>query len=293
MAAIHLGKATAIIPQLKELVSLIQVKRPLYEFHATGYRERRDADTGAVTVWVSEFEVVQDADRIGEIAYEYGVGRRTPGGESPDAYVVRSENISKKRGMDRASKTTTNMNVALKEVIKVFAQPSQDNICRDIIRSVRQGFEDREYSWRRVLNDIASYSGSDIYQWIIESHIKGEVQPMPPTCVVDVTRIHLYDRFLAGKEIVSASKFGKVNGVDRAGIAVKILPDDTIRVLPFSYDPRMSYEENDSKLMRYRSFDDMPIRIQERIAVLKIAEEGEPISNIGVKFNEYLMYIID
>jgi hypothetical protein len=293
MAAVNLGKATAIIPQLKELVTLIQVKRPLYEFHATSYRERRDADTGAVTVWVSEFEVVQDADRVGEIAYEHAVGRRLPDGSQPDAFVIRSENISKQRGMDRTSKITTNMNVALKEVIKVFSAPTEASLCTALVRKVRDAMDNREYGWRRVLQDIVSYSGAEVYQWIIESHLKGEVQPMPPSFKVDATKIHLYDRFLAGKEIVTASQYNKINGVDRKGIIVQILSDNTIRTVPFSYDPRLPHEENNGKLMRYRNFDEMPLTLQERIAVLKIAEEDDPISNVGVKFDEDLMYILE
>lgn len=291
MAAINLGRATAIIPQLKELVSLIQIKRPLYEFHATGYRERYDDDTDTTTVWVSEFEVVQDADRVGEIAYERKVGRKNSAGDKPDAFVVRSENIAKKRGSNRTSMITTNIDSALKEVIKVFASPTQDSICSSLVRSVANAFDNTEYSWRRVLQDIAGYSGADVYRWIIESHIKGTVQPMPASFVVHENKLHLYDTYLAGNELVATSNYK--SGANRKGTVVKILSDDTIRVVPFSYDVRKSYENNGDVLMRYRNFEEMPIKMQERIAVLKIAEENEPISDVGVKFADDLMYIVE
>lgn len=293
MASVNLGKATTIIPQLRELISLVQVKRPLYEFHATGFVERRDDVTNSVTVWANEFEVTQDADRIGEIRYERGAGRRTSGGEHPDAFVLRSDNITKQRGRARNTLVTTNITVALKEVIKTFALPDEGTICNSLIHNVRQEFDNREYSWRRVLNDVASYSGVDVYQWIIESHLKGEVQPMPSSFKVETKNLHLYDKFLAGKELVTTANFNSSKGIDRKGIAVKILSDNTIRTVPFSYDLRMTYEDNGSPLMRYRSFEDMPISMQEKIAVLKIAEQAEPIAGIGVKFDEDLMYIVE
>jgi hypothetical protein len=73
---------------------------------------------------------------------------------------------------------------------------------------------------------------------------------------------------------------------------VKVLSDNTIRALPFTYDARHTYEENNIPLMRYRNFEEMPMRMQEQIAVLKIAEENEPFEDIGVKFENDLMYIV-
>jgi hypothetical protein len=139
---------------------------------------------------------------------------------------------------------------------------------------------------------VSSYLGNDIHEWIIESHLQGKLLPMPTTCKVDETQIHLYHRYVAGKSLKAVSKYNSGKGVDRSGYVVKVLSDNTIRALPFTYDARHTYEENNIPLMRYRNFEEMPMRMQEQIAVLKIAEENEPFENIGVKFENDLMYIV-
>lgn len=292
MAAINLGKATDIIPELKELISLIQVKRPLFEFRATGFRQITN-HANVTTVWVSEFEVTQDVDVVGEIAYRSGLGRKQPDGTYPDAYTISSEHIKKERG-ERNKIITFSTVTALKHVIKSFAPPSVGSMCNRLIAKVRSGFETYDYQWRSAINDVSMYNGVDILEWIIESHIQGQTLPMPKSCKVYESKIHLYHKHLAGKALKALSKHTSMVGADRGGYVVSVLPDKTMRVLPFAYEARHSYEQNElcnNVLVRYRNYEEMPIRMQEQIAVLKVAAENEPIENIGVKFRD-VMYIL-
>jgi len=291
MAAINLGQATEIVPQLKELVTLIQMKRPLFEFHATKFRNATSDETGSVTKWVIGFEVTQDADRVGEIVYQQEAGRRQSDGTYPDAYLISSDHIQKERGA-RNVIITTNTTSALKHVIKSFAPPSIGAMCSRLISRVRDEFDNHEYRWRGSLSQVSSYLGSDVHEWIIESHIQGKQLPMPATCKVDENQIHMYYRYLAGKSLKAISKYTTATGKDRSGYVVKVLTDNTIRVLPFTYDVRYTHEANNIPLMRYRNYEEMPIRMQEQIAVLKIAEENDPIQDIGVKFEDNIMYIV-
>jgi hypothetical protein len=291
MAALNLGQATEIVPQLKELVTMIQMKRPLFEFHATKFRNAISDETGSITKWATGFEVTQDADRVGEISYQHEAGRRQSDGTYPDAYVIRSEHIQKERGAPDTI-VTTNATSALKHVIKAFAPPTIGQMCARLISRVRDEFDNHEYRWRSSVGMVSSYLGNDIHEWIIESHLQGKLLPMPTTCKVDETQIHLYHRYVAGKSLKAVSKYNSGKGVDRSGYVVKVLSDNTIRALPFTYDARHTYEENNIPLMRYRNFEEMPMRMQEQIAVLKIAEENEPFENIGVKFENDLMYIV-
>jgi hypothetical protein len=64
------------------------------------------------------------------------------------------------------------------------------------------------------------------------------------------------------------------------------------------YKTSRSYEENLAngiELTRYRNFEELPNEMQSKIAVLKIAEQGDPIMNIGVKLDESqnIMYILE
>jgi hypothetical protein len=291
MAVINLGQATEIVPQLKELITMVQMKRPLFEFHATNFRNAISDETGMITKWATAFEVTQDADRVGEISYQHEAGRRQSDGTYPDAYVIRSEHIQKERGAHDTI-VTTNTTSALKHVIKAFAPPTIGQMCARLINRVRDEFDNHEYRWRSSLGMITSYYGNDIHEWIIESHLQGKVLPMPTSCKVDETKIHMYYKYVAGKSLKAVSKYTTATGKDRSGYVVKVLSDNTIRALPFTYDARHTYEENNIQLMRYRNFEEMPTRMQEQIAVLKIAEENEPFENIGVKFEDNLMYIV-
>jgi hypothetical protein len=291
MAAINLGQATEIVPQLKELVAMIQMKRPLFEFHATKFRNAISDETGMITKWATGFEVTQDADRVGEISFQQDAGRRQSDGTYPDAYVIRSEHIQKERGA-RDTIVTTNATTALKHVVKAFAPPSIEAMCCRLISRVRDEFDNHEYRWRSSVGMVSSYLGNDIHEWIIESHLQGKVLPMPTSCKVDETKIHLYHRYQAGKSLKAVSKYNSSKGSDRSGYVVKVLTDNTIRVLPFTYDVRLTHEANNIPLMRYRNYEEMPIRMQEQIAVLKIAEENDPIQDIGVKFEDNIMYIL-
>lgn len=291
MAVINLGQATEIVPQLKELVTMIQMKRPLFEFHATNFRNAISDETGMITKWATAFEVTQDADRVGEISYQQEAGRRQSDGTYPDAYVIRSEHIQKERGAHDTI-VTTNTTSALKHVIKAFAPPTIGAMCARLISRIRDEFDNHEYRWRSSIGMVTSYLGNDIHEWIIESHLQGKVLPMPASCKVDETNIHLYHRYVAGKSLKAVSKYNSSKGSDRSGYVVKVLTDNTIRVLPFTYDARQTYEENNLPLMRYRNYEEMPIRMQEQIAVLKIAEDNDPIQDIGVKFEGNIMYIL-
>jgi hypothetical protein len=291
MATINLGQATEIVPQLKELVTLIQMKRPLYEFHATNFRNAVSDETGSITKWATGFEVTQDADRVGEIRYQEAAGRRQSDGTYPDAYVIRSEHIQKERGA-RDTIVTTNTTTALKHVIKAFAPPTIGQMCARLISRVRDEFDNHDYRWRSSLSQVSSYFGNDIHEWIIESHLQGKVLPMPATCKVDENQMHMYYRYIAGKSLKAVSKYNSGKGSDRSGFVVKVLADNTIRAVSFMYDARHTYEENNIPLMRYRNYEEMPIRMQEQIAVLKIAEENDPIQDIGVKFEDNIMYIV-
>lgn len=291
MATVNLGQATEIVPQLKDLITRIMIKRPLFEFHATGFRIVLNSETGSTTKWASEFEVTQDADRVGEIAYKREEGRKQSDGRYPDAFVVKSEYIQKQRGTCNTIKTA-NTATALKHVIKSFAPPSIERMCDKLIARVRSEFDTQEYRWRSEVANVASYKGNDIYEWMLESHIQGKTLPMPVSCKIDETKLHLYHKYIAGKSLKAVSKYDSPRGEERSGVVVSVLTDNTIRALSFSYRVDIPYERNNILLMRYRNFEEMPTRMQEQIAVLKIAEENDPIQDIGVKFENNLMYIV-
>jgi hypothetical protein len=152
------------------------------------------------------------------------------------------------------------------------------------------------YKARNAIQDVVEYHGTDTMEYFVEREILGNDVPLPISLKLHKDKMHRYDVYLAGKQITQAYNSDRQN---RKGYAVWALPDNSVRVLHINYKGLRSYEENKAngiELKRYRSFDDLPTEMQPKIAVLKIAERGDPILDIGVKMgndNLEMMYILE
>jgi hypothetical protein len=287
MAKISMGKGTAVRQELEHVLDRLLLKRPLFEFVATAYDTKTDRETGKVTNTVMCVEVLQDAERMGEIGYYRDGGRRDSGGNYPDAFKIESIYVKKQRG-ERNTTITIDANVAVKEAIKVFAPPTVEMVSDRLVRYAVSELESLCYRWRQTLSDVASYSGQDIMIYMIERHLTGEVLPLPKTCIIEDKKLHLYDTYLAGKQIAEGLKWHEDK---RVGYAVEILTDKSIRTIPMSYMSKAGGPTDSIPLVRYRNFEEMPKEMQDKLAVLKIAQENDPILDIGVKISDTLMYI--
>jgi len=287
MAKISMGKGTAVRQELEHVLDRLLLKRPLFEFVATAYDTKTDRETGKVTNTVMCVEVLQDAERMGEIGYYRDGGRRDSGGNYPDAFKIESIYIKKQRG-DRDTTITIDANVAVKTAIKVFAPPTVEMVSDRLVRYAVNELESLCYRWRQNLSEVASYSGQDIMRYMIERHLTGEVLPLPKTCIIEDKKLHLYDTYLAGKQIAEGLKWHQDK---REGYAVEVLTDKSVRTIPMSYKSKAGEPTDSIPLVRYRNFEEMPKEMQDKLAVLKIAQENDPILDIGVKINDTLMYI--
>ena len=45
------------------------------------------------------------------------------------------------------------------------------------------------------------------------------------------------------------------------------------------------------KLTKYSGFDELPINIQEKLAMFKVLERGEAYENFGIQFDDELFFI--
>ena len=282
-----LGRASAITPPLKELIDLILVKRPLYTFDATGFLETMDT-TGAITkVWANKFEVFQDAESVGTVAYYTESGRRQADGTRPDVFSMNSPLVESRKG-----KHSSDIRVACKVAMKILSPPTRESMCMELLKSISDGFSQNGYHWRTIPSEISSYSGGDIHKWIIESHIQGKVLPMPASCKIEEKNLYKYDTHKASVYLTNMANLNSRTPSQRKGHVVKILVDNSMYVLPMLYDKTETYEANGSPLIRYRNYEDMPVNIQEKVAILKIAKQDDPIQDTGVKFSDNIMYVV-
>jgi hypothetical protein len=302
VAILNMGSAKGVLPQLEYVIDKLAVKKPLYVFQSVKTRCINTAlnqATDEVEDWVSQVEVFQDAELVGSIEYANGVGRMDSMGVKPDAFVVRTTHINKARGRLNAV-VTINPDVAVKTTLKHFAPATQQDICKNIMSDLSRKLESVLYASRTCLGSLVSFRDADACAYFVALHLnKGVLEqaaiPLPPSLTVREDMLHLYDVFLAGKNL--SQYYG--NGTQTSkGYVVWELPDSSIYVLPTRYSSSHSYQrnlENGVELKRYRNFEDLPISIQERVAVLKIANDKDPIMDVGVKLrsDDNLMYVTE
>lgn len=295
---LNIGKALGVLPQLQYVLDKIAVRKPLYVFQSCKTRCINTA-LNEVEDWVSEVQVFQDAEVVGTIAYENGVGRMDSNSVKPDAFVVRSTHINKERGRLNAV-VTINPDVAVKTAVKHFAPASQDDLCNALIADLSDKLESILYESRSCLSNLVTIKEFDARAYFVELHLNKDTKekaaiPLPPSLTIREDRLHLYDVFLAGKNLKEHYGDGSSNS---KGYVVWELPDNSMYVLPTRYSRHETHNRNKEKgieLKRYRNFEDLPISIQDRVAVLKIAKEKDPIIDVGVKIrsNDNLMYVTE
>ena len=290
---LNMGRATAVVPELQYVIDKIAMKKPLFVFEANDFRE---VSNGISTiVFVKSVNVMCDAETVGSIEHRMGGGRIGSDGCAPDAFYVESVHIKRERGRKNTI-VTADPSVAVKTAIKHFAPMKEGDQCEKTIRTITDMLESMMYRARNALQEVVSYNGIDIMEYFVERELLGNEPPLPTSLKIQKDKMHMYDMYLAGKQITQAFNSDRQN---RKGYAVWELPDKSVRVLHINYKGNRSYEENVAngiELKRYRSFDDLPSDMQPKIAVLKIAERNDPILDIGVKMgndNIEMIYILE
>jgi hypothetical protein len=278
----NMGMATGVVPELQYVMDKLAIKKPLFEYEVSVTREVSD------TVWVSGVQVSQDAEVVGDIEFRREAGRINSEGERPDVFLVETHHIKKERGR-RNTVVTSDANVAVKTAVKHFAPMKEADICQRAHVKVMDMLDTMCYRARTCLQDLISFNGQEVMCYFIERELTGDNIPAPKSVVIQKDKMHLYDKYLAGKQISTAYNGDRHN---RKGYAVWTLPDESYRVLHMNY----AHITSEKVLNRYRTFDELPQGLQSKIAVLKIAEINDPILDIGVKLgndNNEAMYVME
>ena len=292
MAKVNMGRATVVLSPLQFVIDKLAMKKPLYSYEAKYHRDIEDHE-GKVQVTVIGVSVLQDAEVVGEIVYRFGEGRADSSGHRPDAFSIESTHIKKERGR-RNAVVTTDADVAIKTAVKHFAPPTLGSICENLVGDVASDLESVVSKAMSDLRDIVSFSTMEIYQYIVERHLHGNAAVFPSSVTINTDKLSNYDKFLAAKQI----REHILDRNNRRGYAVQELPDRSIRVVPMKYRRGYSYEGNKqdgAELIRYRNFEDLPVDLQGKIAVLRVAQVDDPFLDIGVKLSNKsnTMYIIE
>lgn len=279
MAKIVLGKAKGVVPPLAHLIDKVANKRPHYEFVAL-YFLTKDTGEGSET-WVTKVTVYDGPDIVGHLSFGEHRGKENKDGEYPEAFGITSHKVKKERG-ERDTLITTDPSAAVRQALKLLGKKPNSAILHDIIERMRRGTGSIMYHANYGLRELVNYQTEDMALILVEHMMFNTPLKLPKPFMFNKDGRGNYDRYLAAKQINEAA----CDARSVRGYAVSFLRDNSIRVVNLHdyRNEKLTTVGEDFKCMtHYRGFDELPKYIQERVAVLKIAEHREPVFNMGVK----------
>lgn len=285
MAKIVLGRATGVLPPLMYAIDRIMKKHPDYEFVADALLERQKGDEPK-EVWVRSVDVYSGPDHLGGISFGVHQGKENKDGERPEAFGIFSHKVQKQRG-DRGTIITADPAAAVRHALKVLGKKSTAHLAEDLRSDVLNGLGGINYQHIYAMRGMVNYNGDEVTVNFIEHKLFGAPLALPKTFRFKEENKGAYEGWLAAKQMTAATEDSRAT----RGYAVAFLRDDSIRVLDVEKHrlAKASGElnkEDADYLVRYKSFDDLPKYLQDRIAVLKIAAHKDPIFNTGIRTTE-------
>lgn len=288
MPKIALGRAAGVLEPLQYVIDKIAKKHPHYKFEA----EFDDMTTirkpdGTKEAWVNAVNVYDDVDSIGSVSYGRHEGKENKNGEKPEAFGIVSRYVKKKRG-NRDTVITVDPAAAVRHALKSFGKPSQTEIAIDIANSVISSINARSYEWRYALREVCSVDHDEIMVIFLEHKIFSKALSLPPSFRYYENKKAQYDTYMAGRQLLNAIRDDLPRGHVPKGFAVQYLRDESIRVVDLSVfkslSPQAVWKADVSTYMtRWPSFNHMPEYLQNRVAILKVAQVNEAVFNVGIR----------
>ena len=264
---------------LEEFLNLVALAKPLCNFvvdsSCTLNEWVRSIDgTSEYEESINTIKVFEDGEAIGSIS----TATRYRGGSKVEVYGVESFRIYKERG-DRNTTYAKDLKVAMRHVKKTFIARLDGEVV-ELIKS-----KTAEYM-RILLNQTSSavtwsmdsrQVGYDLAIAMYNAHKRGEPVASVP---LKLASANMEDVFKKCAEVEQATKLhDHYRGNNGYGVMLK--KDNSVVVYSLAAD----------KLTKYSGFDELPINIQEKLAMFKVLDRGEAYENFGIQFDDELFFI--
>jgi len=251
---------------LEEFLNLVALAKPLCNFvvdsSCTLNEWVRSIDgTSEYEESINCIKVFEDGEAIGSIS----TATRYRGGS--------------KEGGDRNTTYAKDLKVAMRHVKKTFIARLDGEVV-ELIKS-----KTAEYM-RILLNQTSSavtwsmdsrQVGYDLAIAMYDAHKRGEPVASVP---LKLASANMEDVFKKCAEVEQASKLhDHYRGNNGYGVMLK--KDNSVVVYSLAAD----------KLTKYSGFDELPINIQEKLAMFKVLDRGEAYENFGIQFDDELFFI--
>lgn len=216
--------------------------------------------------------VFLDSQPVGKVS----VGKKyvNASGTNETVFNVTSDGIRKSRGGNRNTTTSRHMKQAMRAVRESFRRAESDTVAERLISDAENKVQ-RMQMWARDHARNVLLKATDTILAYLQSIDDGTAQPSNglPASVTKVLEPKWKD-YLRDHRIASSvnTKFEA-----KYGVVVRPLRDESLQVVDL-----MTREVSVAKT----SYD-LPVHYQEKLTMLKIMEEGQPIEHVGFKFSDY------
>lgn len=190
--------------------------------------------------------------------------------DATSVYEIVSEHINRKRGI-RNQKTTKHLKEAMKIVKDAFRPTPADAVAVKIIDELREKLDSMRARAAIRVDTVVSRASKPILEYLHYAHNNPTASAALPTKLLDTlesdwqTAHNNYRIAAAVREQYTA----------QYGAAVRIERDGTINVADLMT----------KQLMPVKSTYELPTNYQEKITMLKIMDEYQPIEHVGARFD--------
>jgi hypothetical protein len=241
-----------------QLIEAVALKRPLWNFTAT--------DFSGTYGFVTEFVVRQGGEELGKIRHElYYNGRSS---SRTDKYNLYNHRISGK--LDRKDhKTTTNIDTAIRTVIKEFGVKSRAEVIASAKEAVTQTAKDFDVKAERKARDA---------QWNVRASLMDTLIARPDV----FKQFDWYEK--EGAPCVEHTQYANMMAVMKSDVEnlvggkLVIQRDDTYIVVDNVNNVSYTHQT-------------LPYEIRSKLGMLKLVEPNEFVGGIGFKSNQECFFI--
>jgi hypothetical protein len=269
-------------PLLDEYISEVSMLRPMAKFVAVDTQvknswrdvigENNKKERKAFS-FLSEVTLYENGEKLGEIGIEHTY-RSSDGHLS--VYYVNSFRIEKQRGYSNRT-VTKHLKVALRNAKKAFVPRVDEELASNIKAIVSNNINScvgrafTEARWCLNTDQEAMFYAYEAYK----AHKAGSSTVILPTKLKSIKNDseEFYKKMDLYEECIKLHD----HYINSRGYAIQKRVDNSYVV--FNYDV-----SDPCNLRKYKSLDDLPKNIADKLAVLKLLSVGEAVGHIGVKF---------
>jgi len=277
-------------PKLGEYVDAVAMLKPLCNFvaednnvsqHWGDFINEEGKKDRKIFEFLSSVQVYENGERLGDVGIAH-VYRRNEGGHV-FVYFVDSFRISKERGQHNRT-LSKHLKVALRHVNKAFIPRANQELIEQISQHVsyRLGHVmGNNHNQARWCIDCDTEAMNYAYL-AYKARLRGETTVTLPTVLATSKKRNDNDfdkymeRYDEAKKLTD--HYNNIGSNGNIGYAVQGKSDKSFVVC--------NYDKNDpNTLYKYKSLDDMPKHLADKISVLKLLDIDEPVGHIGVKLH--------